>query len=44
MKKHVCGGRTHVIYSELQAELMKRGVCNITGAGSNCSALPMAAR
>jgi glycolate oxidase len=34
----------HVIYAQLQAELMKRGLnCNITGAGSNCSALPMAA-
>jgi glycolate oxidase len=28
----------------LQAELMKRGLnCNMTGAGSNCSALPIAA-
>jgi glycolate oxidase len=34
----------YVIYAELQAELMKRGLnCNITGAGSNCSALPLAA-
>jgi glycolate oxidase len=34
----------YVIYAQLQAELMKRGLnCNITGAGSNCSALPMAA-
>jgi glycolate oxidase len=33
-----------VIYAQLQAELMKRGLnCNITGAGSNCSALPLAA-
>jgi glycolate oxidase len=34
----------YVIYAQLQAELMKRGlICNITGAGSNCSALPLAA-
>jgi len=34
----------YIIYAELQAELMKRGLnCNITGAGSNCSALPLAA-
>jgi len=34
----------YVIYAQLQAELMKRGLnCNITGAGSNCSALPLAA-
>lgn len=34
----------YVIYAQLQAELMKRGlICNVTGAGSNCSALPMAA-
>ena len=34
----------YVIFAELQAELMKRGLnCNITGAGSNCSALPVAA-
>jgi glycolate oxidase len=34
----------YVIYAQLQAELMKRGlICNITGAGSNCSALPIAA-
>ncbi len=34
----------YVIYAQLQAELMKRGLnCNITGAGSNCSALPIAA-
>jgi len=33
----------YVIYAQLQAELMKRGlICNITGAGSNCSALPVA--
>ncbi len=33
-----------VIGAQLQAELMKRGLnCNITGAGSNCSALPLAA-
>ncbi len=33
-----------VIYAQLQAELMKRGLnTNITGAGSNCSALPLAA-
>ena len=34
----------YVIYAQLQAELMKRGLnCNVTGAGSNCSALPLAA-
>jgi glycolate oxidase len=34
----------YVIAAQLQAELMKRGLnCNITGAGSNCSALPLAA-
>jgi len=34
----------YVIYAQLQAELMKRGLnCSITGAGSNCSALPLAA-
>jgi glycolate oxidase len=34
----------YVIYAQLQAELMKRGLnTNITGAGSNCSALPLAA-
>ena len=34
----------YVICAQLQAELMKRGLnCNITGAGSNCSALPLAA-
>jgi len=34
----------YVVYAQLQAELMKRGLnCNITGAGSNCSALPIAA-
>ncbi len=34
----------HVIFAQLQAELMKRGLnCNVTGAGSNCSALPVAA-
>jgi glycolate oxidase len=34
----------YVIFAELQAEVMKRGFnCNITGAGSNCSALPIAA-
>jgi glycolate oxidase len=34
----------YVIYAQLQAELMKRGLnCNITGAGSNCSALSLAA-
>lgn len=33
----------YVIGAQLQAELMKRGLnCNLTGAGSNCSALPMA--
>jgi glycolate oxidase len=34
----------YVIGAQLQAELMKRGLnCNMTGAGSNCSALPIAA-
>lgn len=34
----------YVIGAQLQAELMKRGFnCNLTGAGSNCSALPLAA-
>jgi glycolate oxidase len=34
----------HVIGAQLQAECMKRGLnCNLTGAGSNCSALPLAA-
>jgi glycolate oxidase len=34
----------YVIAAQLQAECMKRGLnCNITGAGSNCSALPLAA-
>ncbi len=34
----------YVIAAQLQAELMKWGLnCNITGAGSNCSALPLAA-
>jgi glycolate oxidase len=34
----------YVIAAQLQAELMKKGLnCNITGAGSNCSALPLAA-
>ena len=34
----------YVIFAQLQAELMKRGLnCNVTGAGSNCSALPLAA-
>ena len=34
----------YVIAAQLQAELMKRGLnCNVTGAGSNCSALPLAA-
>jgi glycolate oxidase len=34
----------YVIGAQLQAELMKRGLnCNLTGAGSNCSALPLAA-
>jgi glycolate oxidase len=34
----------YVISSQLQAELMKRGLnCNIIGAGCNTSALPMAA-
>jgi len=34
----------YVIGAQLQAELMKRGLnCNLTGAGANCSALPLAA-
>jgi glycolate oxidase len=34
----------YVISAQLQAELMKRGLnCNMCGAGSNCSALPLAA-
>ena len=34
----------YVLYGQLHAELMKRGLnCNITGAGANCSALPLAA-
>jgi glycolate oxidase len=34
----------YVIFAQLQAELMKRGLnCNVTGAGANCSALPVAA-
>ncbi|MBN1190826.1 MAG: FAD-binding oxidoreductase [Dehalococcoidales bacterium] len=34
----------YVIGAQLQAELMKRGLtCNVTGAGANCSALPLAA-
>ena len=34
----------YVIFAQLQAELMKLGLnCNITGAGSNCSAMPLAA-
>jgi glycolate oxidase len=34
----------YIIFAELQAEVMKRGlICNVTGAGSNCSALPLAA-
>jgi len=34
----------YVIGAQLQSELMKRGLnCNLTGAGSNCSALPLAA-
>ncbi|MBN1189625.1 MAG: FAD-binding oxidoreductase [Dehalococcoidales bacterium] len=34
----------YVIAAQLQAELMKRGLnCNITGAGSNCSGMPLAA-
>jgi glycolate oxidase len=34
----------YVVYAQLQAELMKRGLnCNVTGAGANCSALPLAA-
>lgn len=34
----------YVIGAQLQAELMKRGlICNITGAGSQTSALPLAA-
>jgi glycolate oxidase len=34
----------YVIGAQLQSELMKRGLtCNQTGAGTNCSALPIAA-
>jgi glycolate oxidase len=34
----------YVIGAQLQAELMKRGLnCNMCGAGSNCSAMPLAA-
>src|SRR4030042_2479474 len=34
----------YVIGAQLQAECMKRGLnCNLTGAGANCSALPLAA-
>ncbi|MCR4393814.1 MAG: FAD-binding oxidoreductase, partial [Dehalococcoidales bacterium] len=34
----------YVVGGQLQAECMKRGLnCNLTGAGANCSALPMAA-
>jgi glycolate oxidase len=34
----------YVVGAQLQAELMKRGLnCNMCGAGSNCSALPIAA-
>ena len=34
----------YVIGAQLQAELMKRGLtCMVTGAGGNCSALPLAA-
>jgi glycolate oxidase len=34
----------YVVGGQLQAECMKRGLnCNVTGAGSNCSALPLAA-
>jgi glycolate oxidase len=34
----------YVISAQLQAELMKKGLnCNMCGAGSNCSALPIAA-
>jgi len=34
----------YVIFAQLQAEAMKRGLnCNVTGAGGNCSALPIAA-
>ncbi len=34
----------YVLYGQLHAELIKRGLnCNITGAGANCSALPLAA-
>jgi glycolate oxidase len=34
----------YVIGAQLQAELMKRGLtCNLTGAGGNCSVLPLAA-
>jgi glycolate dehydrogenase FAD-linked subunit len=34
----------YVVYAQLQAELMKRGLtCNVNGAGGNTSALPLAA-
>jgi glycolate oxidase len=34
----------YVVGAQLQAECMKKGLnCNLTGAGANCSALPMAA-
>jgi len=34
----------YVVGGQLQAECMKRGLnCNLTGAGANCSALPLAA-
>lgn len=34
----------YVVGAQLQAECMRRGLnCNLTGAGANCSALPMAA-
>ncbi len=34
----------YVIGAQLQAECMKRGlICNLAGAGANCSALPLAA-
>ena len=34
----------YVVGAQLQAECMKRGLnCNLTGAGANCSALPLAA-
>lgn len=34
----------YVIHAQLQAELMKRGLCcNVNGAGANTSALPLAA-